>query len=122
MDYVMVARWRPREGETEKIETILRELATAIRREPGNVQFFTGLRAVVRAALFCLAVLLLFEYDRVRRFELGLRIAISFGFCGITCRHHRSPTSAIKPAGQDPYRPERSHYRSVWAAKPVLSG
>jgi quinol monooxygenase YgiN len=39
MDYVMVARWRPREGETEKIETILRELATAIRREPGNVQF-----------------------------------------------------------------------------------
>jgi len=62
---------------------------------------FTGLRAVVRAALFCLAVLLLFEYDRVRRFELGLRIVISFGFCGITCRHHRSPTSAIKPAGQD---------------------
>jgi quinol monooxygenase YgiN len=39
MNYVMVARWRPREGETEKIETILRELATAIRREPGNVQF-----------------------------------------------------------------------------------
>jgi quinol monooxygenase YgiN len=39
MSYVMVARWRPREGEAEKIETILRELATAIRQEPGNVQF-----------------------------------------------------------------------------------
>ena len=39
MSYVIVARWRPREGETERIETILRELATAVRREPGNAQF-----------------------------------------------------------------------------------
>ena len=39
MSYVMVARWQPREGETKKIEAILRELATAIRQEPGNVQF-----------------------------------------------------------------------------------
>ena len=39
MSYVMVARWRPREGAAEKIEAILRELATAIRGEPGNVQF-----------------------------------------------------------------------------------
>src|SRR5215467_2341915 len=39
MSYVMVARWRPREGETKKIEAILQELAAAIRQEPGNVQF-----------------------------------------------------------------------------------
>lgn len=39
MSYVMVARWRPREGETGKIESILRELAAAIRQEPGNRQF-----------------------------------------------------------------------------------
>jgi quinol monooxygenase YgiN len=39
MSYVMVARWRPREGERAKIESILRELAAAIRREPGNRQF-----------------------------------------------------------------------------------
>jgi quinol monooxygenase YgiN len=39
MSYVMVARWRPHEGETKKIEAILRELAMAIRQEPGNVQF-----------------------------------------------------------------------------------
>jgi quinol monooxygenase YgiN len=39
MSYVMVARWRPREGEAERIKTILRELATGIRRERGNVQF-----------------------------------------------------------------------------------
>jgi len=39
MSYVMVARWRPREGETKEIEAILRELAIAIRQEPGNVQF-----------------------------------------------------------------------------------
>ncbi len=39
MSYVMVARWRPRDGETGKIEAILRELAAAIRKEPGNPQF-----------------------------------------------------------------------------------
>jgi hypothetical protein len=57
---------------------------------------------------------------------LGLRIGISFGFCGITCCHHRSPTSAIKPAGQDPGNVpidrNWSQYRSVCAGKPVLSG
>ena len=37
--YVMVARWRPRQGESAKIESILRELAAAIRQEPGNLQF-----------------------------------------------------------------------------------
>lgn len=39
MSYVMVARWRAREGKTDKVEAILRELAVAIRGEPGNVQF-----------------------------------------------------------------------------------
>src|SRR5437660_364256 len=24
------------------------------------------------------------------------------GWCGVVCRHHRSPTSAMRPAGQDP--------------------
>ena len=43
MSYVMVARWRPREGATKQIETILRELAAAIRQEPGNLHF-TALR------------------------------------------------------------------------------
>jgi hypothetical protein len=31
-----------------------------------------------------------------------LCIGISFGFRGVFRRHHRSPTSAIEPAGQDP--------------------
>jgi len=35
----MVAYWRPRAGQAEKIEAILRELVTAVRREPGNIQF-----------------------------------------------------------------------------------
>jgi quinol monooxygenase YgiN len=39
MSYVVVARWRPREAETEKIQSILLELAAAVRREPGNLQF-----------------------------------------------------------------------------------
>jgi len=39
MSYIMVARWRARDGDTQKIEAILRELATAVRREPGNLQF-----------------------------------------------------------------------------------
>ena len=43
MSYVMVARWRPREGATKQIETILQELAAAIRQEPGNLHF-TALR------------------------------------------------------------------------------
>jgi quinol monooxygenase YgiN len=39
MSYVVVARWLPREGETEKVQFILLELAAAVRREPGNLQF-----------------------------------------------------------------------------------
>lgn len=39
MSYVVVARWQSREGETEKIQSILLELAAAVRREPGNLQF-----------------------------------------------------------------------------------
>ncbi len=39
MSYVMVARWQAREGKTETVEAILRELAKAIRLEPGNIQF-----------------------------------------------------------------------------------
>jgi quinol monooxygenase YgiN len=34
-DYVLVARWRARAGNADKIEAILRELVPAIRREPG---------------------------------------------------------------------------------------
>ena len=39
MTHVIVARWRPRKGEIDKIENILRELGREIRREPGNLQF-----------------------------------------------------------------------------------
>ena len=39
MSYVVVARWQPRPGETEEIQSILLELAAAVRREPGNKQF-----------------------------------------------------------------------------------
>jgi len=39
MTHVIVARWRPRDGQTDKLEAILRELTKEIRREPGNVQF-----------------------------------------------------------------------------------
>lgn len=39
MTHVVVARWRPRNGQTETIETILRELANKVRQEPGNLQF-----------------------------------------------------------------------------------
>jgi quinol monooxygenase YgiN len=39
MPYVIVARWRPRDGEREKIEAILRELVRKVRKEPGNLQF-----------------------------------------------------------------------------------
>lgn len=39
MTHVIVARWRPRDGQTEKIEAILRELVQKVRQEPGNLQF-----------------------------------------------------------------------------------
>jgi quinol monooxygenase YgiN len=39
MTHVIVAHWRPRDGQTEKVEAILRELAREIRQEPGNLQF-----------------------------------------------------------------------------------
>jgi quinol monooxygenase YgiN len=39
MTHVIVARWRPRKGEIDKIEEILRELAREIRQEPGNLLF-----------------------------------------------------------------------------------
>jgi quinol monooxygenase YgiN len=39
MSYVVVARWRPREGETERIQSILLELAVAVRGERENLQF-----------------------------------------------------------------------------------
>jgi quinol monooxygenase YgiN len=42
MTHVVVARWRPREGQIEKIEAILRELTKEIRREPGNLQFIVN--------------------------------------------------------------------------------
>jgi (4S)-4-hydroxy-5-phosphonooxypentane-2,3-dione isomerase len=42
MTYVIVAYWRPRDGQTEKVETILRELAPAARTEPGNLEFIVN--------------------------------------------------------------------------------
>jgi len=39
MTHVVVARWRPRNGQTETIEAILQELAKKVRQEPGNLQF-----------------------------------------------------------------------------------
>ncbi|MFY9599664.1 MAG: putative quinol monooxygenase [Pseudolabrys sp.] len=42
MTHVIVARWRPRDGQIEKIETILRALTKEIRREPGNLQFIVN--------------------------------------------------------------------------------
>ena len=39
MPYVIVARWRPRDGERDRIEAILRELVSEVRKEPGNLQF-----------------------------------------------------------------------------------
>jgi quinol monooxygenase YgiN len=42
MTYVIVAYWRPRAGQTEKIESILRELAAAARTEPGNLEFIVN--------------------------------------------------------------------------------
>ena len=42
MTYVIVAYWRPREGQAEKIEAILRDLAAAARQEPGNLEFIVN--------------------------------------------------------------------------------
>jgi quinol monooxygenase YgiN len=42
MTHVIVARWRPRDGQIEKIEAILRALTKEIRREPGNLQFIVN--------------------------------------------------------------------------------
>ena len=39
MTHVVVAYWRPRAGQTETIEAILRELGEKIRAEPGNLMF-----------------------------------------------------------------------------------
>jgi quinol monooxygenase YgiN len=39
MTHVVVAYWRPRDGQVEKIEAILRELAQKVRQEPGNLLF-----------------------------------------------------------------------------------
>jgi quinol monooxygenase YgiN len=39
MTYVIVARWRAREGERNNIENILRELVPECRKEPGVKQF-----------------------------------------------------------------------------------
>ena len=39
MPYVIVARWRPRDGERDKIEAIVRELVNEVRKEPGNLAF-----------------------------------------------------------------------------------
>ena len=37
MTHVVVAYWRPRDGQIEKIEAILRELTQKVRHEPGNL-------------------------------------------------------------------------------------
>ena len=39
MTHVVVAYWRPRAGQIDKIEAILRELAPKVREEPGNLMF-----------------------------------------------------------------------------------
>lgn len=39
MTHVVVAYWRPRAGQTETIEGILRQLGEKIRAEPGNLMF-----------------------------------------------------------------------------------
>ena len=36
---VIAAHWRPKDGEGAKIDAILRQLAAAIRSEPGNLLF-----------------------------------------------------------------------------------
>jgi len=64
-------------------------------------------------------VLLLFERDGVWRFDFALVIGISFG-SAVHRRHRRSPTSAIKPAGQDPgtrLSSETSHSTALFAGE-----
>ena len=39
MSHIIVARWRPRAGEEEKVAAILSALAPKIRAEPGNISF-----------------------------------------------------------------------------------
>jgi quinol monooxygenase YgiN len=39
MTHVIVAYWRPRVGQTDKVEAILHELGQKIREEPGNLMF-----------------------------------------------------------------------------------
>ena len=41
MDHTVVitVRWRPKDGEGAKVDAILRQLAVAIRSEPGNLLF-----------------------------------------------------------------------------------
>jgi quinol monooxygenase YgiN len=39
MRHVIVARWRAREGEEDKIAAVLRALAPKTRAEPGNISF-----------------------------------------------------------------------------------
>ena len=36
---VITARWRPKDGEGANVDAILRQLAAAIRSEPGNLLF-----------------------------------------------------------------------------------
>lgn len=42
MAYVIVAHWRARAGEESKVEGVLRDLAAAVRTEPGNLQFIVN--------------------------------------------------------------------------------
>ena len=61
----------------------------------------TGLCVVVcAAALFCLVVLLLLECDGVRRFELGLRIGISFGFAALPAATTEAPPRLLSRRGR----------------------
>jgi hypothetical protein len=46
--------------------------------------------------------LLLFGRAEVWRFDFGVDMGITSSLSGVRRRHHRSPTSAIEPAGQDP--------------------
>ncbi len=42
MPHVIVAYWRPRAGQTEKVEAILRDLGEKICAEPGNLMFIVN--------------------------------------------------------------------------------
>jgi quinol monooxygenase YgiN len=39
MSYVIIARWQVRDGERDKVESILSELVPESRREPGVIHF-----------------------------------------------------------------------------------